>query len=118
MENKKSLIEQFAPYPLELYEQRIRELRASEDFVDIQIKSRAPKGKYCNNCENLSTKYEPRICSWNDEITDLVSFPYCNFFNSRLVEDKSNACCNKPCLKCFACLMQTGDGSEDANKTD
>lgn len=116
MGNKKSIFEQFAPYPAELQEQKIGALRASDDFVDIQKNSRAPKGKYCNDCENLSTKHEPRICSWNDEITDVVSFPYCSFFNSGLVEDDSNGCCNKPCIKCLACLMQTCDGTDNTSK--
>lgn len=108
MEEKKTLLSILKPYPIAAQEQKLRELRASEDFVDIQMKSRAPKGKHCNNCENLSIKHEPRICSWNDEITNVVSFPYCTFFNNKLLEDKgaSNECYT-PCIKCFACLMQT-----------
>lgn len=103
-----NILQQFAPYPIAMQEQKLNELLASEKFVDIQVKSRAPKGKHCDYCENLSTKYEPRICSWNGETTDVVSFPYCTFFNSRLVEDKNaNNSCYAPCLKCLACLMQT-----------
>lgn len=108
MSNEKTLLECLAPHPIAEQEQKLSKLRASEDFVDIQIKSRAPKGKYCDYCENQTTKYEPRICSWNGEITEIVSFPYCSFFNSRLDEDKdtSNGC-YAPCVKCLACLMQT-----------
>lgn len=116
---KETVISQLMPFPIAAQEQKIRELRASDKFVDIQIKSRAPKGKYCDCCENLSTKYEPRICSWNDETTDVVSFPYCSFFNSILIEDKNAGNeCYTPCVKCFACLIQTGGDLEDTKDKD
>lgn len=102
----KSVISQLKPCPISVQIQKISELRASDSFTDIQIKSRAPKGKYCDNCENLTTKYEPRICSWNGEITDIVSFSYCSFFNYQLNEEKQNECCTR-CIKCLSCMAQT-----------
>lgn len=109
----KNLLSMLNPRPAAEIEKELHELRASDNFTDIKKFSRAPKGKFCNNCENLTEKYEPRICSWNGETTDYVSSPFCSFFNSKLAEDDNSDCCNKPCLKCFACLMQTGGKIEE-----
>lgn len=116
-EENKTILEFLKPHPIEAQEQKIRELRASKNFVDIQKKSRAPKGKYCDWCENQTTKYEPRICSWNGEVTEIVSFPYCSFFNSRLDEDKdaSNGC-YASYVKCLACLIQTSAIADNENE--
>ena len=106
MDEKNKIIGQLKPYPIEAQLQKLRELRASDKFTDIQKESRAPKGKYCDSCENLATKYEPRICSWNGETTDVVCFSYCQFFNCNLTVEKGNDC-YAHYIKCVPCLMQT-----------
>ena len=106
-----SIIDQFKPYPIAEVKRAITELRFSDKFIDIKKSSRAPKGEFCDNCENLTTKYEPRICSWNDEVTSVVHFSYCSFFNVNL-DEVENGCCNTRCKKCLACLLQTAQKTE------
>lgn len=92
--------------PIAEQERLLLKFRASTEFVDIRKKSRAPKGETCGLCEHCITKYEPRICSWNDELTEVVSYPYCKFFNLPL-QEIDNGACNKECKKCAPCLIQT-----------
>ena len=103
-----TIISQLKPYPISEQIRKWEELRNSDKFADISIRGRAPKGDFCDFCENIATKYEPRICSWNGDITDIVDYAYCQFFNSRLIEEKGDTC-NSRYRKCLACYLQTAN---------
>lgn len=109
---KETIISQLKPCPISEQIRKWEELRNSDKFADISISGRAPKGEFCDYCENIATKYEPRICSWNDEVTGMVDYSYCEFFNVRL-DEEHGGCCNNRCKKCLACLMQTRESSND-----
>lgn len=104
--DKKALLDMLASYPAAATLTKLAELRASDKFTDIKRESRAPKGKYCDNCINLTTKYEPRICSFNGEQTGSVQFSYCLFFNQPLCDIRENSCYSHS-LKCIPCSLQT-----------